>query len=343
MTRKRLCMLIVGIPVLAAILLCLGVLHLYHNYYLDGLNSPLNPEATEQRFVVDYGQSLTRVARNLRKNGLIADPRILRIFARMHPDRISIKAGEYMLSAAMTPREILDQLVAGKVITYSVTFPEGLTIREMADVWDRSGFGTAEGFLDAVSRLEDPFIETPPTGWEGYLYPDTYLFTADFDADALVAAMRRQFQRELRPEWLAAAREHGLTRHGVVTLASLIEEETRVPAERPLVSSVFHNRLEKGMLLQCDPTVIYALGDRYTGRLLKKHLVLDLPYNTYMHPGLPPGPIASPGAESLKAACFPADTDFLYFVADHTGGHAFSRTLSEHNRAVRLYREGMKQ
>jgi len=314
---------------------------LYSDYYRAGMETPLDPDAGNRRFVVAYGQSFSAVALNLADQGFIADSRVLKIHARLHSDQTSVKAGEYELSASMTPEEILEKLLSGRVITY-VTFPEGLTLTEMAEIWDASGFGTREEFLQASARYRDADLETPPTGWEGYLFPETYVFTAEFTEDQLVERMIDQFKRIMRPEWISAAREQNLSLHDVVTLASLVEEETRIPEERPLVSAVFHNRLKKGMLLQCDPTVIYALGNRYTGRLLKKHLALDLPYNTYVYPGLPPGPIASPGAGSLAAACFPADVDYLYFVADNTGGHRFSRSLAEHNRAVRAYRDGLR-
>lgn len=339
---KRIILAFSLVILLIAVSAVFATWYLYQFYYLAGLQQPLDPEGKPQRFVVRYGESVDTVIGNLDAAGLIADPRLLKIFARLNPDRASVKAGEYEVSAAMSPGEILATLVSGKVITYSVTFPEGLTLTEMAAIWESTGFGTQPDFLEAVNTYTDADLETPPTGWEGYLYPETYVFTAEFNEKKLVAAMIDQFKTVMRPEWKAAAREHGFTLHDIVTLASLIEKETRIPEERPRVSAVFHNRLRKGMLLQCDPTVIYALGDRYKGRLLKKHLAMELPYNTYVYPGLPPGPIAAPGAGSLAAACFPADTDDLYFVADLTGGHRFSRTLTEHNRAVRAYRRGLR-
>ena len=248
-----------------------------------------------------------------------------------------------MISPAMSPIEIIEKLVSGQVITYCVTFPEGLTIPEMAARWDASGHGSAESFRHAVSTYRHPDLPYPPTGWEGYLFPETYCFTKGYRAEQLVESMVGHLEKCLKPEWMAAARERNLDMHQVITLASLIEKETSLPEERPLISAVFHNRLKNGMLLQCDPTVIYALGERYTGRLLTKHLETDMPYNTYIHPGLPPGPIGAPGKESLEAACFPADADYLYFVADSAGGHVFSRTLAEHNRAVQRYRKWMTQ
>ena len=185
-----------------------------------------------------------------------------------------------MLSAAMTPLQITQKLVDGEVILYSVTFPEGLTLVEMARIWEQSGYGTSKKFLDAVENYIDPDIAKPASGWEGYLFPETYSFPRAFTEIELIEKMISQSKSVLKPEYLASAREHGLNRHQVITLASLIEKETRLEDEHGLVSAVFHNRLETGMLLQCDPTVIYALGDNYTGRLLKKHSSIDSPYNT---------------------------------------------------------------
>ncbi|MCD4654200.1 endolytic transglycosylase MltG [bacterium] len=320
-----------------------ALIYAYNNIYLKRLNSPLDNTADEQRFIILHGETFRKVTVDLQKHGIIRDYRILSLFARLNPDKINIKAGEYLLSAGMSPAQIVRKLVDGDVIDYSITFPEGLTITEMALKWETSGYGTATAFLEAAASYSDEDMNTPLLGWEGYLYPETYTFSQGFTESELVAAMIRQFKKVLIPEWLAAAREYEFDQHKVVILASLIEKETRVPSERTLVSAVFHNRLKKKMLLQCDPTVVYALGDDYSGRLLKKHLVLDLPHNTYVNPGLPPGPIAAPGGLSLEAACFPANVDYLYFVADNTGGHTFSRTLSEHNKAVRVYRRGLKR
>lgn len=314
---------------------------IYHRY-LETMNTPFDPCADSVKFVVAEGWSFNRTASELETQHLIKDRRILQIYAYLNRDRAVVRAGEYMISGSMAPLDILHRLYIGDVITYSITFPEGLTTRNMAVRWETSGFGTAAGFLSAIDRYRDPEIALPATGWEGYLFPDTYVFTRNVSEEHMVERMITEMKQALRPEWLAAACERTLNLHQVITLASLIEKETRLSSERPLISSVFHNRLSKGMMLQCDPTVIFALGDQYTGTLLKTHLAVDHPHNTYVYTGLPPGPIGAPGKESLEAACFPADTQYLYFVADSQGGHAFSRTLAEHNRAVKRYRDWLR-
>ena len=315
---------------------------LFYNWYSTSLNTSLNPNSDPVRFVVVEGWSFYRTSLELERKGLIKDSRLLKIFAKLNKDKTSIKAGEYWLTGKMTPLDILNKLYAGDVITYSITFPEGLTIKEMGRKWEAEGFGKAEDFLNAIDRYRDLDISIPTTGWEGYLFPDTYIFTRNFSEEKLIQTMITEMKQVIRPEWLASAEKQGLNLHQLVTLASLIEKETGIASERSLVSSVFHNRLVKGMLLQCDPTVIYALGDQYQGTLLKTHLTLNHLYNTYVYSGLPPGPIAAPGKDSLEAACYPADTRFLYFVADSRGGHIFSETLTEHNRAVQRYRNWIR-
>ncbi|MGB3976818.1 MAG: endolytic transglycosylase MltG [bacterium] len=329
-----------GIVLTLFLTLIIGLL--IYNWYTTSINTVIDPNSDPIKFAVSEGWSFYRTSLELEKLGLVKDRRVLKLFAYFNRDRASVKAGEYWLSGNMTPLEILNKLYIGDVITYSITFPEGLSIKEMAAKWEASGFGTAFDFLDAVDHYHDLDISLPTTGWEGYLFPDTYIFTRNFSEDKLITKMITEMKQVIRPEWRASAAEKGLNLHQLITLASLIEKETRLSSERFLISSVFHNRLVKGMPLQCDPTVIYALGDRYTGTLLKTHLALDHPYNTYVYVGLPPGPIAAPGKDSLEAACYPADTQFLYFVADAQGGHSFSETLAEHNRAVQRYRNWIR-
>ncbi|MBN1879403.1 endolytic transglycosylase MltG [bacterium] len=343
MRRTKSCILTISATVMAGIVLFAILLFIVRSEYRKGMNNPLDPNDVPRVFIIVSGWSFDRTAIELEKQSFISDSRFLKLHVRLNPDAAAIKSGEYLISAAMSPLDILQRMLSGQVITYSVTFPEGLTLSEMATRWDNSGFGSAGAFKHAAHSYRHPSLPFPSTGWEGYLFPETYCFTKGFDELKLVERMIDQLQETLRPEWLASAREHGLTLHEAVTLASLIEKETRLPEERELVSAVFHNRLKRGILLQCDPTVIYALGETYPGRLLKKHLEMDIPYNTYVRAGLPPGPICSPGKESLEAACFPAEESFLYFVADSSGGHTFSRTLREHNQAVQRYRQRIKK
>jgi peptidoglycan lytic transglycosylase G len=251
-----------------------------------------------------------------------------------------LKAGAYRFDRPMTPIDVIDKIVRGDVYVVRITFPEGLTIREMARTYEARGLGTAAAFERAAGnpapiRALDP----DATDLEGYLFPETYTVQPDAPAsvlvDAMVSRFEQVFDRGLRDE--AAAR--GLSVRQTVTLASIVEKETGDPAERPLVAAVYENRLRLGMPLQCDPTVIYALeqAGHYTGRLHHEDMSFDSPYNTYRYPGLPPGPIASPGLASLQAALNPAAVDYLYFVSRNDGTHVFARTLAEHDRNVRKY------
>jgi UPF0755 protein len=286
---------------------------------------------------VSAGESFRATALKLQDLGLVQSPLKFRLFARFSGAHRKIKAGEYQLYGTMTPRQILATLVEGKVLLYRVTIPEGYTLRQIAQAVAEAGFGDADAFYrlatdPAVARAEDVDAQT----LEGYLFPDTYYFPRDFAQIKIIAAMIQRFRDAISDAWRARAEELGLTLHEVVTLASIIEKETGVPEERPLIASVFHNRLRKGMRLETDPTVIYGI-ENFDGNLTRKHLRTPTPYNTYVIKGLPPGPIASPGHAALEAALYPADTDYLFFVArkDHT--HQFSNTLQEHQKAVRKY------
>jgi len=218
-----------------------------------------------------------------------------------------------------------------------VTFREGLTVREMAAVFESAGFGSAADFI-AASRNAALIKDLDPEArdLEGYLFPDTYTLPRSATAVQLIERMVNRFQKAATPELRQAATARGLTLRQLVTLASLVEKETAKPDERPVVSGVYTNRLKIGMGLQCDPTVIYALmlAGRYDGNIRKGDLQIDSPYNTYRYAGLPPGPIAAPGEASLHAAANPADVPYLYFVSRNDGSHVFSTTLDEHNRNV---------
>jgi UPF0755 protein len=240
----------------------------------------------------------------------------------------------------MTPLDVVDKLARGEVYVINVTFPEGLTVAEMAQIFESQGFGPRSAFVEAAGD-PTPIRELDPNArdLEGYLFPDTYPLSRHTDAPKLVRLMAARFEHAFTPAVRAAADAQGLSTHEVVTLASIVEKETGRPEERPLVAAVYENRLRIGMGLQCDPTVIYALArvGKYTGKLRRDDLFFDSPYNTYRYPGLPPGPIASPGLASLEAAVHPADVAFLYFVGRNDGTHQFSDTLAEHNRNVLKY------
>jgi UPF0755 protein len=251
-----------------------------------------------------------------------------------------LQAGEYLFEHPASVWQIFDRMVRGDVFYYELTVPEGYNLFDIASALDQLGIIGGEDFLRAArdpSLIRDLAPEAPTL--EGYLFPDTYRITRHMTA----AQLCRQMTDRFRAVWGRLNTRAPV--HETVTLASLIEKETALPEERPLVASVFRNRLRRKMRLECDPTAIYAalLDDRYRGALYRSDLERPHRYNTYQHAGLPPGPIANPGLASLKAALQPADTPYLYFVArpDGSGRHLFSRTLDEHQRAVRKYRRGL--
>lgn len=296
--------------------------------------------AFQEPVTLDYapGMSGAELAAELQVRGVVRSALVFQAYRLLHRDRV-LQAGEYEFSEPASVREVFDKLAEGRVKLYSITVPEGLTRFETAERVGRSRFGTAEEFLKLTAD-PTPIRDLFPTAetLEGCLFPDTYLLTRDAGPKELLAAMLARFREAFRPEGTATP----LAPYDALVMASLIEKETAVEDERSLVSSVYHNRLRIGMLMQCDPTVIYGLllEDRYKGKLYLKDLQHDSPYNTYKYAGLPPGPIASPGRSSIAAALNPADTKFLYFVARSEGRpeHVFSKTLTEHNRAVAQYR-----
>ena len=333
MLKKRILLFL-----LCLILLISGITgYLALDLYLYA-DRPADPEKTATVIVaVAPGVSFKNLTRQLYQSDLIESPLKFKVLARIKEADRSIIAGEYEMSAAMTPSEILQQLTEGWVRMCRITIPEGFCLAEIADRVEQLGFGKRGVFLEAAANPElTAKMEIAAPSFEGYLFPDTYLFSSDIGPDQMIGAMVGQFKSVFSEKWKKRAGELGLSVHEVVTLASIIEKETGIDAERPLVSSVFHNRLEQGMRLASDPTVIYGI-DNFNGNLTRKNLTTMTPYNTYMITGLPPGPIASPGRASLKAALYPADTRYLYFVAKPDKSHYFSTTLAEHNRAVKKY------
>jgi UPF0755 protein len=256
-----------------------------------------------------------------------------------------LKAGDYRFPSPISTLEVIRKLIRGEVITERITIPEGLNRFEIADLLRQLPLRDADRaleFTEDVSLIRD--LDPQADSLEGYLFPDTYTYTPSLSARDLIARMVHRFREAFTEADRARARALGFTVREVVTLASLIEKEAKRPEERPLISSVFHNRLRRGMRLECDPTVLYAaLLEGDTERTIRRSdLARPSPYNTYLSPGLPPGPIASPGRASLHAALYPASTDYLYFVVDGTrsdGAHRFARTLAEHRANVLLYRQ----
>jgi peptidoglycan lytic transglycosylase G len=293
-----------------------------------GTERPFRGYSTPEQFVeISQGLGPRAIADRLVNAGVVRDHITFRAALWREGKATKLKAGEYRFTDPVTPLEVIEKLRRGDVFVVPITFPEGLNVKEMAKIFESKGFGTADSFVDAARKLE------------GYLFPDTYALPRRTDAAKIVHLMHDAFDRALTPELRAAADARGLTTQQLVTLASIVEKETGNPAERPIVASVYENRLRIGMALQCDPTVIYALelAGRYDGNIRRDDLMIDSPYNTYRYPGLPPGPIASPGRASLDAVVHPADTDYLYFVSRNDGSHVFAKTLAEHARNVRTY------
>jgi len=281
--------------------------------------------------------SFNAVAGQLKDAGVITNPLRFKILARIKGLDKRLKAGEYELSPAMTPLEVLDTLVNGKVVLHRLIVPEGFTILEIAAELQRIGLADAGDFIALAtdSHLAAQF-NIPAATLEGYLFPDTYFFPKGVSPRTIIARMVSRFHEQFSKQWYARAQQLDLTVHEVVTLASIIEKETGDGAERPIISSVFHNRLKKHMRLESDPTVIYGIED-FDGNITRRDLTTRTPYNTYIIRGLPPGPIANPGKLAIEAALYPAKTDYIYFVSKKDGTHYFSTTIAEHNQAVRRY------
>ena len=297
-------------------------------------------DAAEQFVEVPRGSSTGAIARRLADAGIVRDPLAFRIAVYTQNAGGRLQAGEYRFDRPMTAAEVVDKLKRGDVYLVPITFREGLSIRQMAQIFESKGLGKSVDFVKAASdgtRIHA--LDPEARDLEGYLFPDTYSVPRRTTADQLVARMVSGFEKALTPEIRQQASARGLGVRQLVTLASIVEKETGKADERPLVAAVYSNRLKIGMGLQCDPTVIYALerAGLYDGDLTREDLRFDSPYNTYRYAGLPPGPIASPGKASLAAAANPADAPYLYFVSRNDGSHAFSSTLDEHNRYVHQY------
>ena len=297
------------------------------------------PNAPPLMMAVPPGSSVRDVGVQLYGMGLVRHPAVFQALVVVRGDQGRLRAGEYAIPGGLDLGQIVDKLVRGDVVRQVVTFPEGTSLEDMARIV--AGQGMAPDAFLAAARDPGPIRELDPEApdLEGYVFPDTYDVSRTPGAPAaLVARAVRRFREVIGPD-LPAVKAGTLTLRQVVTLASLVELETARPEERPRVAAVFRNRLAKRMLLQTDPTVIYALrkAGKYDGNIRKEDLEIDSPYNTYRYAGLPPGPIASPGRASLQAVVHPAAVPDLYFVSRNDGSHEFSRTLAEHQRWVNLY------
>jgi UPF0755 protein len=296
-------------------------------------------DAVHTIITVQKGASFRQVASQITATGFISNHTAFVVLGKLMGIEEQIRPGRYDLNSLMAPSTILNVLATGQTIPYWVTIPEGYSMRQIGEVLEEVGVTTAELFVQAAQDtafIRELGVEADTL--EGFLFPDTYRFHHGTSPHDTIAAMVGQFQRLYTPEVQEQARERGLSTLEVLTLASIIEKETGAGEERALISAVFHNRLKRGMLLQSDPTVIYALP-AFDGNLRKPDLQYASPYNTYRVRGLPPGPIANPGLDSIMAALHPAPVPYLYFVSKNNGTHHFSITLAEHSRAVYRYQK----
>ena len=323
---------------IAALLIaaCLGGFALFADYR-HFLDAPIDVGDKGREITIAPGMSVGEVARTLESQGILRTSLYLQAYARITGFASRIKAGEYALIPGTTPRTLMEQFVAGRVIQYSLTIVEGWTFRQMLEAV--TGHGKLEHTLQGLSDEQImELLDHPGEHPEGRFFPDTYQFPAGTSDSTFLKRAYDTMTSRLNEAW--SSRSPNLpftTPYEALILASVVEKETALPSERPAIAGVFVRRLRKGMLLQTDPTVIYGLSDKFDGNLRSKDLRADSPYNTYVRPGLPPTPISLPGAASLAAAVNPAPGDTLYFVAAGDGSHVFSTTLAEHNRAVRQH------
>lgn len=312
---------------------------------LGGCSPTADPDAPEVRFTVPPGAGFGQVLDTLTARGIVTAPTLFELYARWHDADGRIRAGSYTLPAPAPWERIVDDLTRGRVLTEAVTFPEGWRVDQM--VPRIAAFtGVPEDSVRALVRGDSVSARwnVPGPDLEGYLFPETYRFAPGTAPRQVVATMVAHWRDFWTPERRSRADSLGLDRRQVTTLASIVQAEARRFDEMPRIAGVYHNRLERGWLLQADPTVIYALGG-YRERLLFAAIdsVADSPYNTYTQPGLPPGPIGAPGAAALEAALAPEVHDYMFFVAMPDGSHVFTRTVAEHNRAVAAARRARNQ
>jgi len=320
-------------------MVALGVAAYQTIRWAEGPAIPAEQHPPSKVVVIPDGSTFQHVATQLEREGLIRSSIFFVYFGKFQSADRKVHAGEYELNPGMTPGEILTMLLNGHVLLHSLTIPEGLTFVQIAELASQDGFTDRAEFLRLAK--DRTFVESlgiKAETLEGYLYPDTYKFPRGIKTREVLVAMVEQLRQVVGPDLLARMQELHMTLHEVLTLASVIEKETGSGSERPEISSVFHNRLKKHIPLQSDPTVIYGLPS-FDGNLHKKDLSSPSPYNTYLVQGLPPGPIANPGIQAIRATLYPSNSQFLYFVSRNDGTHHFSATLIEHNKAVEKYQK----
>jgi UPF0755 protein len=308
---------------------------------LSALACAGQPHGAATRVIIPRGASFAQAADSLARTGLVGSPRMFRLYGRLTGGDRNIKPGTYLLKHGTPWKDIVSALNGGHGLVNTITIPEGYSLLQITPLLAR----TLKVPVDSVeAAVRDTALlarlDIPSKTVEGYVFPDTYAFPLGTTARQAVREMVYAFERRWRPDWDSSLVELKINRNDLVTMASIVEREARLPEERPVIAAVYYNRLRRGMLLQADPTVQYALG-HHVGRVLYKDLAIKSPYNTYIHKGLPPGPVASPGVASLAAAANPANVPYLYFVASKDGHHEFRMTLDEHTTAIRQIRATM--
>ena len=339
-TRRLRRLLFTGIVL---VLLLIGVGAGAFLWLQSAISNPVAHAASDRVILVEPGMATPAIISRLSEAGIVNDPTALRLYLRMTGRGGQLKAGAYKFDSPISPLQAIEKIQRGEVAFERVTIPEGFNRFDIAETLAaKTGLATEKQFLTLMEDQSLISAFAPQArDLEGYLFPDTYNYTEQTTPEELIRAMVARFNEVFTPEWRARATQLGMTIHQVVTLASVVEEEARVPDERPLIASVFANRLKIGMPLGSDPTFIYAaiLAGDYDGNPNQpRHRRRDSSYNTYIYAGLPPGPIASPGRASLQAALYPDESNYLYFVVSGTEGrHKFSRTASEHEAAREEY------
>ena len=330
---------------LTVFVLAIAVVIVFFGWQL--FKKPVSKDKTEIIFEVPPGASLSQISKQLQEKRLVRNARSFQYYSQFRGQAAKFKVGEYSLNQSMSPDEIMAILVSGKSIARSFTVAEGLNIFDIAQILESAGVGNREEIYDLMHDKElilELLGESVPS-LEGYLFPETYKYTKYEDAKSILTQMVKRFLTVWNEGVAEQAQKLGWSRHQVVTFASIVEKETGAGFERPLVSSVFHNRLQKKMRLQTDPTVLYGMAvqqKKMPNNIRKQDLLTPTPYNTYTNFGLPPAPIANPGREALLAALNPQKTNYLYFVSKNDGTHVFSETLQQHNKAVQQFQMNAK-
>lgn len=314
------------------------LVYLLAAWFLSYVDRPINPSLGDVTVRILPGTGFLKVVDKLQQTGLVRNPPFFYLLILTKGTARHLRAGEYELSGRMTPLDIVNKLSRGDIKICKITIPEDLNLREIAAHLAALHLVDEKKFLAlATDRTFLRSLRIEGDSAEGYLFPDTYFFDSAVSPGQIIRRMVEQFWKVVTPEMSDQARRMGMTMNEFVTMASLIGKETGFSAEKPLIAAVFHNRLKKGMRLQSDPTAVYHMAP-FDGEITRRHLLTATPYNTYRIEGLPPGPIANPGRDSLRAAINPARVDYLYFVSNCNGSHQFSSTLKEHNKAVVRYR-----